>query len=161
MLLISSSDYRGKLRLLFTVHSSEYLRPEDRSGFWDRRSSQSLLTTSCDLAPPFLPGVGVECTEELTEAITDADFSRASLREDAVVSIESPNALERNGSARSIEREHSESMLPLNTAYRGPMALDNPSPLPRSSFIDLLKVRGISSGLCIQCPHSIDFFLKD
>ncbi|KAL5111695.1 TBC1 domain family member 9 [Taenia crassiceps] len=139
LLLISSSDYRGKLRLLFTVHSPGYLRQEDRSGFWERRSSQPLLTTSCDLAPPYLPGVGVECTEELTEEIADGDFSRASQKEDVVVSAKSSGVLEKSGSARSIEREHLESILPLNTAYTGPMALENPSPLPKSSFIDLLK----------------------
>ncbi|KAL5969067.1 TBC1 domain family member 9 [Taenia solium] len=138
LLLISSSDYRGKLRLLFTVHSPEYLRPEDRSGFWERRSSQSLLTT-CDLAPPCIPGFGVECTEELTEEITDADFSRSSLKEDTAVFAESSGVLERDDSASSIERAHSESILPLNTVYAGPIALENPPPLQKSSFIDLLK----------------------
>ncbi|VDK36832.1 unnamed protein product [Taenia asiatica] len=138
LLLISSSDYRGKLRLLFTVHSPGYLRPEDRSGFWERRSSQSLLTT-CDLAPPYVPGFGVECTEELTEEITDADFSRSSLKEDTAVFAESSGVVEREDSASSIERAHSESILPLNTVYTGPMALENPPPLQKSSFIDLLK----------------------
>lgn len=139
LLLISSSDCRGKLRLLFTIHSPEYLRPEDRSGFWERRSAQSLLTTSYDLSPPYYPSVGVECTEELTEEITDTDFSKASLQEDAVISAESSGVLERNGSVLGIDRERSESMLPLNTVYTGPMALENPPPLPKSSFIDLLK----------------------
>nr|CUU00470.1 hypothetical transcript [Hymenolepis microstoma] len=63
LLLIASSDYRRKLRLLFTVHSSNYILPEDRNGFWDRQSSASSFSSNS--SPPI-----VECAEELTEDTT-------------------------------------------------------------------------------------------
>ncbi|VDM19645.1 unnamed protein product [Hydatigera taeniaeformis] len=139
LLLISSSDYYGKLRLLFTIHSSEYLRPEDRIGFWEQHSSQSPSTASCDLSSSYLSGIGVECAEELFEEITNADFNRVSRNENAVVSSKPPDILKRNGGARSIEYEWPSCRTALTTIYTGPMALENPPPLPKSSFIDLLK----------------------
>ncbi|KAM7541223.1 hypothetical protein Aperf_G00000042162 [Anoplocephala perfoliata] len=120
LVLIASSDYRGKLRLLFTVHSPEYLRAEDRCGFWDPRPSFSSSSSNFNSPLQF-----VECAEELTEDSVDA----TSVAKEET-SVRAPSALEPS------ERE---SLLSLNVLYAGPMALENPPALSKPSFIDLLK----------------------
>lgn len=120
LVLIASSDYRGKLRLLFTTHSPEYLRTEDRCGFWDPRPFIS-SPPDCNSPLQF-----VECAEELTEDSVDAKTVNK-----GEASVRAPSALECSGK---------ENFPSLNVLYTGPMALENPPPLSKSSFIDLLKV---------------------
>ncbi|VUZ47061.1 unnamed protein product, partial [Hymenolepis diminuta] len=120
LLLIASSDYRGKLRLLFTAHSPDYLLPEDRAGFWHRGSPTSSL--SCDNSSPI-----VEFAEELTEE-TAVDCTV----KDEISTLNSSSAPE-----CSIRTD---SFLSLNARYTGPAVLEEPPALTKPCFIDLLKV---------------------
>uniref|UniRef100_A0A0R3T5N5 EF-hand domain-containing protein n=1 Tax=Rodentolepis nana TaxID=102285 RepID=A0A0R3T5N5_RODNA len=119
LLLIASSDYRRKLRLLFTVHSPDYILPEDRNGFWDRRSSASSLSNNS--SPPI-----VECAEELTEETT-------------VVGIMKEEGSKCDPSSAPEFRSRKDSFRFINVQYTGPEALEAPAALTKPSFIDLLK----------------------
>nr|CDS28274.2 TBC1 domain family [Hymenolepis microstoma] len=119
LLLIASSDYRRKLRLLFTVHSSNYILPEDRNGFWDRQSSASSFSSNS--SPPI-----VECAEELTEDTTVV----GTVKEEGSTcdSSSTPECLSRTDSFRFTIAQ-----------YTGPAALEAPAALTKPCFIDLLK----------------------
>ncbi len=126
MTLHASSDYRGKLRLLFTVHGPDFLRRQDRAGFWDKRPSPSTSTLEFPLSSAFTQHCSVECGQELTEEASDgetASVASAATSEDSVK-----------------QRRISADALSLKTPYKGPTALANPPALTRPAFVDLLKV---------------------
>uniref|UniRef100_A0A5K3EHC4 Rab-GAP TBC domain-containing protein n=2 Tax=Mesocestoides corti TaxID=53468 RepID=A0A5K3EHC4_MESCO len=133
--LIASSDYRRKLRLLFTVHSPEYLRPEDRKGFWDRRPapSDAALALASALSRPG----DVECGQELTEEVATEEAAAEEEDDPETLSIDSLSVLDLNESEAL--RKKSASDLPLQTVYAGPPALESPPPLLKPNFVDLLK----------------------
>ncbi|VDD79515.1 unnamed protein product [Mesocestoides corti] len=136
--LIASSDYRRKLRLLFTVHSPEYLRPEDRKGFWDRRPapSDAALALASALSRPG----DVECGQELTEEVATEEAAAEEEDDPETLSIDSLSVLDLNESEAL--RKKSASDLPLQTVYAGPPALESPPPLLKPNFVDLLKSSG-------------------
>ncbi|KAM3175703.1 hypothetical protein ACTXT7_007998 [Hymenolepis weldensis] len=126
LLLIASSDYRGKLRLLFTAHSPDYLHPEDRAGFWHRGSPTTSL--SCNNSSPI-----VEYAEELTEE-TAVDCT---VKDE----ISTPNS-----SSAPECSSRTDSFLSLNARYTGPAVLEEPPALTKPCFIDLLKSKQYQVG---------------
>nr|VZI45980.1 unnamed protein product [Spirometra erinaceieuropaei] len=138
--VIASTDYREKLRLLFSVHSPTYLRPSDRSAFWDKRplpSEGSAATSSPNINSSLL-GFDVECGVEITEDSEPDAVAGDSVNDSPPPSLNPTAVVEDLPQCRSSCSTDSYHRVFCNSLYPGPLPSEVPA-LCRSPFIDLLK----------------------
>ncbi|VDL91828.1 unnamed protein product [Schistocephalus solidus] len=138
--VIASTDYRDKLRVLFCAHSPNFLRPSDRSAFWDKRPlpSESPALTGSPNSTLSLFGFDVEYGVEITEDSETDTVAGDAVNDSSSASLNLITPVEDLPQCRSSCSTDSYNRVFYNSLYPGPLPNEMPT-LSRSSFIDLLK----------------------